>query len=95
MPFGDLAATVKSLHDQIAALSKSIDTVSSEVKTVSGEVNNVKGVFNEFGKRVDAVEQDTAFRKSGDLGEIVQFEPVKVQKSLWGGRFLKSTDLFN
>ena len=93
--FGDLAATVKSLHDQIAALSKSIDTVSSEVKTVSGEVNNVKGVFNEFGKRVDAVEQDTAFRKSGDLGEIVQFEPTKAQKSLWGGRFLKSTDLFN
>jgi hypothetical protein len=93
--FGDLAATVKSLHDQIAALSKSIDTVSGEVKAVSGEVNNVKGVFNEFGKRVDAVEQDTAFRKSGDLGEIVQFEPVKVQKSLWGGRFLKSTDLFN
>ena len=93
--FGDLAATVKSLHDQIAALSKSIDTVSGEVKAVSGEVNNVKGVFNEFGKRVDAVEQDTAFRKSGDLGEIVQFEPTKVQKSLWGGRFLKSTDLFN
>jgi hypothetical protein len=93
--FGDLAATVKSLHDQIAALSKSIDTVSGEVKAVSGEVNNVKGVFNEFGKRVDAVEQDTAFRKSGDLGEIVQFEPSKVQKSLWGGRFLKSTDLFN
>jgi hypothetical protein len=93
--FGDLAATVKSLHDQIAALSKSIDTVSSEVKAVSGEVNNVKGVFNEFGKRVDAVEHDTAFRKSGDLGEIVQFEPTKVQKSLWGGRFLKSTDLFN
>jgi len=93
--FGDLAATVKSLHDQIAALSKSIDTVSGEVKAVSGEVNNVKGVFNEFGKRVDAVEHDTAFRKSGDLGEIVQFEPSKVQKSLWGGRFLKSTDLFN
>jgi hypothetical protein len=87
--FGDLAATVKSLHDQIAALSKSIDTVSGEVKAVSGEVNNVKGVFNEFGKRVDAVEHDTAFRKSGDLGEIVQFEPTKVQKSLWGGRFLK------
>ena len=93
--FGDLAATVKSLHDQIAALSKSIDTVSGEVKAVSGEVNKVKGVFNEFGKRVDAVEQDTAFRKSGDLGEIVQFEPAQVQKSLWGGRFLKSTDLFN
>jgi hypothetical protein len=93
--FGDLATTIKSLHEQVIALSKSLDNVSGEVKTVSAEVNNVKGSFNEFGKRVDLVEQDTAFRKSGDLGEIVQFEPSKVQKSLWGGRFLTSTDLFN
>ena len=92
--FGDLATTVKSLHEQVVALSKSLDNVSGEVKSVSAEVNNVKGSFNEFGKRVDLVEQDTAFRKSGDLGEIVQFEPSKVQKSLWGGRFLTSTDLF-
>jgi hypothetical protein len=92
--FGDLATTVKSLHEQVVALSKSLDSVSGEVKSVSDEVNNVKGSFNEFGKRVDLVEQDTAFRKSGDLGEIVQFEPSKVQKSLWGGRFLTSTDLF-
>jgi len=86
--FGDLAATIKSLHEQVAAVTKSIDVVTSEV-------NNIKGNFNEFGKRVDAVEQDTAFRKSGDLGEIVQFEPTKVQKSLWGGRFLTNADLFN
>ena len=86
--FGDLATTIKSLNEQVAALNKSVDTVSTEV-------TQVKGQFNEFGKRVDAVEQDTAFRKSGDLGEIVQFEPAQVQKSLWGGRFLKSTDLFN
>jgi hypothetical protein len=87
--FGDLAATVKSLHEQVAAVTKSLDTVT-------GEVNNIKGNFNEFGKRVDAVVADTAFRKSGDLGEIVQFdEPTKVQKSLWGGRFLTNTDLLN
>jgi hypothetical protein len=86
--FGDLAATIKSLNEQVAAVTKSVDNVTSEV-------NNIKGNFNEFGKRVDAVEQDTAFRKSGDLGEIVQFEPVKVQISLWGGRFLTNADLFN
>jgi hypothetical protein len=86
--FGDLAATIKSLNEQVAAVTKSVDSVTSEV-------NTIKGNFNEFGKRVDAVEQDTAFRKSGDLGEIVQFEPVMVQKSLWGGRFLTNTDLFN
>jgi len=91
--FGDLAATIKSLNEetmkvvqaQVAELSKSITDVSKEVR-------NVKESNAEFGKRVDAVEQDTAFRKSGDLGEIVQ-EPEMVQKSLWGGRFL-ATDLF-
>ncbi len=93
--FGDLATTIKSLNEQIVALHKSLDTVSGEVKTVSDEVKNVKGVFNEFGKRVDLVEQDTAFRKSGDLGEIVQESPQVVQKSLWGGRFLTNADLFN
>ncbi len=86
--FSDLANTVKALHEQVSALSKSIDSVKNEV-------TEAKGQFNEFGKRVDAVEADTAFRKSGDLGEIVQeSEPQQVQKSLWGGRFLKTADLF-
>ena len=84
----DLAATVKSMQTNVDAITKSLESVTNEVK-------EVKGNFNEFGKTVDAVVAETAFRKSGDLGEVVQFEPVKVQKSLWGGRFLKNSDLFN
>ena len=85
----NLAETVKSMQTTVDAITKSLEAVTSEVK-------DVKGSFNEFGKRVDLVEKDTAFRKSGDLGEIVQ-EPVnkQVQKSLWGGRFLTNADLFN
>ena len=86
--FGDLAATIKTLNEQVAAVTKSLDAVTADV-------NNIKGNFNEFGKRVDLVEKDTAFRKSGDLGEIVQESPQVVQKSLWGGRFLTNADLFN
>ena len=86
--FSDLANTVKALHEQVSALSKSIDSVKTEVA-------EAKGQFNEFGKRVDAVEADTAFRKSGDLGEIVQeAQSEQIEKSLWGGRFLKTADLF-
>ena len=86
--FSDLTAVVQAQAEQIAELHKSIAAVKNEV-TAS------KDVFDEFGKRVDAVEADTAFRKSGDLGEIVQEnEPEQVQKSLWGGRFLKTADLF-
>ena len=86
--FGDLAATIKSLNEKVTAVTKSLDAVTSDV-------NGIKNNFNEFGKRVDLVEQDTAFRKSGDLGEIVQESPQVVQKSLWGGRFLTNADLFN
>jgi len=92
----NLAETVKSMQTTVDAITKSLETVTGEVKSVANEVSQVKGTFNEFGKRVDLVEKDTAFRKSGDLGEIVQeFSEMKTQKSLWGGRFLKTADLFN
>jgi uncharacterized protein YoxC len=91
----NLAETVKSMQTTVEAITKSLEAVTGEVKSVSNEVKEVKGSFNEFGKRVDMVEKDTAFRKSGDLGEIVQeFSETKTQKSLWGGRFLKTADLF-
>jgi uncharacterized protein YoxC len=84
----NLAETVKSMQANVEAITKSLEAVTSEVK-------EVKGNFDEFGKRVDAVEADTAFRKSGDLGEIVQeFPEMRTQKSLWGGRFLTNADLF-
>jgi tetrahydromethanopterin S-methyltransferase subunit B len=92
----NLAETVKSMQANVEAITKSLETVTGEVKSVANEVSQVRGTFNEFGKRVDLVEKDTAFRKSGDLGEIVQeFPEMKTQKSLWGGRFLKTADLFN
>ena len=84
----DLAATVKAMQANVDAITKSLESVTNEVK-------EVKGNFNEFGKTVDAVVADTAFRKSGDLGEIVQESPKVIQKSLWGGRFLTNSDLFN
>ena len=56
--FSDLTETVKSLYEHVSELSKSLDAVKNDV-TAS------KTVFDEFGKRVDAVVADTAFRKSG------------------------------
>lgn len=90
--FGDLSTTIKSLKAEIANLSKSVDSVNEEVGVVKGSINDVKGNLNEFGQRIDEVEADTAVRKSGDLGGIVQ--EVKMNKSMWGGRFLSSADLY-
>jgi hypothetical protein len=93
--FSDLSAVVKSLNDEIADLKKSLGVVTADVASVKNDVTTTKGELNEFGKGLDAVVADTAFRKSGDLGEIVQETQIeKSENSLWGGRFLKTADLF-
>ena len=96
--FSDLVSTVKSLQAEVEMLKSSkvdVETAKSSFEAVAKDIAAVSSGFNEFGKRVDAVEADTAFRKSGDLGEIVQNQPETVEKSLWGGSFLKTADLFN
>jgi len=96
--FSDLLSTVKSLQAEVELLKSTkvdVEAVRSSFEDVAKDIAAAKGEVNEFGKRVDAVEADTAFRKSGDLGEIIQDQPEMVEKSLWGGRFLKTADLFN
>ena len=96
--FSDLVSTVKSLQAEVEMLKSSkvdVETAKQSFEAVAKDIAAVTNTFNEFGKRVELVEQDTAFRKSGDLGEIVQNQPETVEKSLWGGSFLKTADLFN
>ena len=96
--FSDLVETVKSLQAEVEMLkSTKVDTdaVKSSLEAVAKDITATNERFSEFGKRVDAVEADTAFRKSGDLGEIVQeLQMEKSDKSPWGGRLLKTADLF-
>lgn len=96
--FSDLVSTVKSLQAEVEALKVSkvdVEVVKESFDSVAKDIAAVSTGFNEFGKRVDAVEADTAFRKSGDLGEIVQDQSEMVEKSLWGGSFLKTADLLS
>jgi len=95
--FSDLVLTVKSLQAEVEMLKSSkvdVETAKTSFEAVAKDIATAANTFNEFGKRVELVEQDTAFRKSGDLGEIVQNQPETVEKSLWGGSFLKTADLF-
>jgi hypothetical protein len=95
--FSDLMLTVKSLQAEVELLKSSkvdVDTVKDSFVAVAKDIAAVSNEFNEFGKRVDAVEADTAFRKSGDIGDIFQSQSEMVEKSLWGGSFLKTADLF-
>ena len=95
--FSDLLSTVKSLQAEVEVLKSStvtVDTVRQSLEEVAKDISSTRDAVQKFGKRVDAVEADTAFRKSGDLGEIVQDQSEMIEKSLWGGRFLKTADLF-
>jgi len=95
--FSDLLSTVKSLQAEVELLKSSkvdVDTAKNSFEAVAKDITAMSDEFNEFGKRVDAVEADTAFRKSGDIGDILQSQPEMVEKSLWGGSFLKTADLF-
>jgi hypothetical protein len=95
--FSDLVSKVNSLQAEVEMLKSSkvdVETARQSFEAVAKDIAAATNTFNEFGKRVELVEQDTAFRKSGDLGEIVQNQPETVEKSLWGGSFLKTADLF-
>jgi rubrerythrin len=93
---GDITETLSSALSTLAETVKALDAKIEGInKAVAGVAGKVEDVEDKFGKRVDAVEKDTAFRKSADLGEILQEEPVEImEKSTWGGRFLTNADLF-
>jgi len=87
-----ITSSLNNLAETVKAVQAQIDTLHKGLVAVDGKVNSVT---DNFGKRVDAVEKDTAFRKSADLGEILQELPKVVEKSTsaWGGRFLTNADL--
>lgn len=90
--FSDITAIIKSLADANASLVNDVAELKKSLGYVTSAVADAESDFNNLGKRIDAVEADTAFRKSGDLGEVIQ-EPVLVEKSVWGGSFLTTSDL--
>jgi hypothetical protein len=90
--FSDITAIIKSLADANASLVADVAELKKSLGFVTSKVTDAETGFDNLGKRIDAVEADTAFRKSGDLGEVIQ-EPVLVEKSVWGGSFLTTSDL--
>lgn len=88
-----VATAVSELTDAVKSVNESVPELTKALEALKSDLDAIKGQVDEFGKRVDAVEADTAVRKSGDLGGIAQVEE-KVEKSVWGGRFLKSADLY-
>jgi hypothetical protein len=87
------AAQVSAIKDTVETFSKSVDTRISELAeqhaALSKAVEQIKNTIDGVEKRVDAVESETAIKKSSDLGGS---QEVKIQKSKWNGSFLGSVN---
>ncbi len=91
------AAQVTTIKDTVEAFSKSVDGRISELAeqhaALSKAVENIKSTIDGVEKRVDAVESETAIKKSSDLGGS---QEVTIKKSKWNGSFLGSVnEIFN
>lgn len=91
------AAQVTAIKDTVETFSKSVDTRITELAeqhaALSKAVEDIKSTIDGVEKRVNAVESETAVKKSSDLGGS---EGVTIKKSKWNGSFLGSVnELFN
>jgi hypothetical protein len=91
------AAQVSTIKDTVETFSKSVDSRISELAeqhaALSKAVENIKSTIDGVEKRVDAVESETAIKKSSDLGGS---QEVTIKKSKWNGSFLGSVnEIFN
>jgi hypothetical protein len=92
------AAQVVEIKSTVDAFSKSVDSRITEMaeqhNALSKAVEDIKNTIDGVQKRVDAVEGETAIKKSSDLGGSQ--EVIKKSKSKWNGTFLGSvSDLIN
>ena len=91
------AAQVSEIKETVETFSKGINAQITELaekhSALSAAVTEIKGTIDGVQKRVDAVEGDTAIKKSSDLGGSVA---PAVNKSKWNGSFLGSVnEIFN
>jgi hypothetical protein len=91
------AAQVTTIKETVETFSKSVDSRISELAeqhaVLSKAVEDIKNTIDGVEKRVDAVESETAIKKSSDLGGS---QEVTIKKSKWNGSFLGSVnELFN
>lgn len=76
------------------AVDEKIGQLQSKYEEVTKSLADLNNAATEIATRVESVEEETAIKKSGELESSIPEQPV-VKKSLWGGRFLSSADLFN
>jgi hypothetical protein len=87
------AEQVGAITTTVDSFSKSVDSRFTELAEqhaiLSKAVEDIRGTIDGVQKRVDAVEAETAIKKSLDLGGS---QEVTIKKSRWNGSFLGSVN---
>ena len=87
------ASQVSEIKESVETFSKNVDARISELSekhsVLSAAVTEIKSTMDGVQKQVDAVENDTAIKKSSYLGGS---EVVTKSKSKWNGSFLGSVN---
>jgi hypothetical protein len=91
------ALQVSEIKETVETFSKGLNAQITELaekhSALSVAVIEIKGTIDGVQKRVDAVEGDTAIKKSSDLGGSAE---ATITKSKWNGSFLGSVnEIFN
>lgn len=90
--------SLEKFSNAVVELAKAVDEKIGQLQSKYEEVTKGLAELNsatvEIANRVESVEEETAIKKSGELESSIPEQPI-MKKSLWGGRFLSSADLFN
>lgn len=90
--------SLDKITSAVLELSKAVDDKIGQLQAKYDEVTkslaDLGNVATEIANRVESVEEETAMKKSGELENSIPEQPM-MRKSLWGGRFLSSADIFN
>jgi hypothetical protein len=82
----------------VVELAKAVDEKIGQLQSKYEEVTKGLAELNsatvEIANRVESVEEETAIKKSGELESSIPEQPI-MKKSVWGGRFLSSAEVFN
>ena len=90
--------SLDKISSAVVELAKAVDEkigqLQSKYEEVTKNLSDLNSATTEIANRVESVEEETAMKKSGELESSIPEQPV-MKKSLWGGRFLSSAELFN
>jgi uncharacterized protein Yka (UPF0111/DUF47 family) len=90
--------SAESNNNSIATVASSIAEVAKATAEKHEQLNkalaDVQEALASLNNRVESVESDTAVRKSGEVENLAPTKTTTMKKSLWGGRFLGSAEIF-